>query len=165
MSLYRTPRGTWAGTEAEARKACKLEGSKSGAFKKVDTPGDKAAWLRLLNGAKAPAPAPAPTTHEPGNSTTEILGQGPGWIKRRMVMHGENQQQLPRQPVPVSYRTGKRWRVYCNQLFTGIGIAKTEEDAIRQVRDGSSWRARVDTSHTHTVSSQTEDQEGGDTSS
>lgn len=126
MSLYVTPRGTWAGTEAEARKACKAEGSKSGAFKKVDTPKDKAAWLRLLNGAKVRAP-------RPGEVTSEITGQGSGWISGRMVMHGENQQQLPKeQPVP-EHRGPRRYRVYCRGLFVGATPARNPEQAIANI--------------------------------
>lgn len=55
--LYVTPLGHWTGTQADAAKATRDEGSKAGAWKAVDVPTEKAKLLAFLNnGWKAPKP-------------------------------------------------------------------------------------------------------------
>lgn len=57
--LYVTPLGRWSGTQADAAKATREEGSKPGSWKPVDVNTDKASLLAILNRtASAPQPPP-----------------------------------------------------------------------------------------------------------
>lgn len=64
--LYVTPNGHWTGTQADAAKATRAEGSKPGTWKKVHVPTDKANLLSFLNkGWKAPEAPKQEVTAKP----------------------------------------------------------------------------------------------------
>lgn len=52
MRLYRTPAGTWAGTQADAKAAAKAEGS---TWSEEEVPTDKPQLLAFLNGHRVGA--------------------------------------------------------------------------------------------------------------
>lgn len=64
MNLYVTPQGRYVGTQADAAKATREEGSKPGSWKAISVPTDKANLLAFLNNGwrepKAEEPAPKP---------------------------------------------------------------------------------------------------------
>ncbi|AKM09366.1 hypothetical protein [Croceicoccus naphthovorans] len=59
MNLYVTPKGRYVGTQAEAAKATRAEGSKAGSWKAITVPTDKTNLLAFLNnGWREPGPPP-----------------------------------------------------------------------------------------------------------
>lgn len=112
MKLYRTPKGTWAGTQADARKETREEGSKPGSWREVEVPTDKAGLLLFLNSKqgkslqeKAPAPKPV--------------------------------EAVPRSEAHKAGLEGhRRYRVYDGQgLFVGATWATSPDRAVQQITE------------------------------
>lgn len=119
MDLYRTPKGTWAGTIKDVRAATKAEGSKAGSWRKVKVPTKKASLIDFLNSQHSAAQEAQERTKAPRPT-------------RR----------------PKRGRNGYRYRVYggpTQPLFVGAVRAADAKGAIKAITE--TLEARLVTAH------------------
>ena len=74
MRLYRTRAGWWAGTQEEARRMARTDGS-AGMWAQVDVPTDKPALLAWLNNAQAQCEAADAQLHPQGDAFGEMVAE------------------------------------------------------------------------------------------
>lgn len=115
MILYRTPKGRWAGTQDEARKATRDEGSKPGSWAQVSVPVDKAGLLAFLRS-------------EARTLSNHSSNKGRGLGTPSLPVPATPEEQPSKAPLEGP-NNGQRWRVYMKGLFACVVLATTEKEA------------------------------------